>query len=109
MNWGSGAALGVLIIGCYNQQSREWVLRQQLRSLAPRSLLCRHCVFIRARLKCRCLSVARVVPPTPLFQYHTEQSADFLNGAVFTFCQGTDPELQLVIEARRDRGEPQWM
>jgi hypothetical protein len=46
---------------------------------------------------------------TPLFQYQSEQSADFLNGAVFTFCQETDPELLLVIEARRAAGEPQWM
>ena len=46
---------------------------------------------------------------TPLYQYQSEQNAEFLNGAVFTFCQETDPELLLVIEARRDGEEVRWM
>ncbi len=46
---------------------------------------------------------------TPLYQYHARDEADFATGGLFAFCQETDPELFLVIEARRDGGELKWM
>jgi hypothetical protein len=46
---------------------------------------------------------------TPLYQYHARGEADFATGGLFAFCQETDPELFLVVEARRDGGELKWM
>jgi hypothetical protein len=44
---------------------------------------------------------------TPIFEYEVD-AADTLGGALFAFCQGTDTELLLVIEARKVDGRPQF-
>jgi hypothetical protein len=50
---------------------------------------------------------------TPLFRYQASEklaeTADFSTGALFAFCQETDPEIFLLIEARRTDGSMQWM
>jgi hypothetical protein len=46
---------------------------------------------------------------TPIYEYHAEGEAEFATGGLFAFCQETDPELFLVIEARRDGDEVAWM
>ena len=46
---------------------------------------------------------------TPVYEYHAEGEAEFATGGLFAFCQETDPELFLVIEARRHRDEVTWM
>jgi hypothetical protein len=43
----------------------------------------------------------------PLYRYESNL-ADVVDGALFTFVTGTDPELMLVIEARRTAGAPAW-
>src|SRR5204863_4925247 len=43
----------------------------------------------------------------PLYRYESS-SPDVVDGALFTFVTGTDPELMLVIEARRVSGGPVW-
>jgi hypothetical protein len=45
--------------------------------------------------------------PQPLYRYEST-SPDVLDGALFTFVTGTDPELMLVIEARSTEGGAQW-
>ena len=45
--------------------------------------------------------------PQPLYRYETT-SDDLPDGALFAFCVGTDPEVLLVLEARRNQGNPQW-
>jgi hypothetical protein len=54
----------------------------------------------------------RLLTP-PLFRYHADEkladTADFASGAMFAFCQETDPEIFLFIEARRTDGGMQWM
>ena len=44
---------------------------------------------------------------TPIFEYEVD-AADTLGGALFAFCQGTDTELLLTIEARKVDGRPQF-
>jgi hypothetical protein len=44
---------------------------------------------------------------TPLYRYE-KPPGDVLEGAVFAFVLGTDPELLLVLEARRDEGATVW-
>ena len=44
---------------------------------------------------------------TPIFEYAVD-AADTLGGALFAFCQGTDTELLLVIEARKVDSRPQF-
>jgi hypothetical protein len=49
---------------------------------------------------------------TPLFRYHADEmqaQADYSSGAMFAFCQETDPEIFLLIEARRTDSGMQWM
>jgi hypothetical protein len=46
--------------------------------------------------------------PKPLFRYESE-NADVLDGAVYGFVDATDPEMLLVIEARREGGEMSWV
>jgi hypothetical protein len=41
---------------------------------------------------------------TPIFEYEVD-AADTLGGALFAFCQGTDTELLLVIEAKKVSGQ----
>ncbi|MEM9586919.1 MAG: hypothetical protein AAGA03_06525 [Planctomycetota bacterium] len=69
---------------------------------------------------------AKLVPPdkhpislrllaTPLHRYPAEarmQSSgdrDLIDGAVFALVQGTDPEVLLLIEAREQSGQTQWV
>lgn len=47
-------------------------------------------------------------PRQPLYRYE-EPKGDLLDGALFTFVQGTDPQVLLLIEARRDdSGKASW-
>lgn len=46
--------------------------------------------------------------PRPLFQYQAEDSQAVLAGALFAFCQGTDVEIVLTIEARRADDRYRW-
>jgi len=49
---------------------------------------------------------------TPLYQYHADDNAasaaKHLGGGIFAFCQETDPEIFLLIEARRTEKSPAW-
>jgi hypothetical protein len=49
---------------------------------------------------------------TPLYQYHADDAAAdkarFLGGGFFALCQETDPEIFLLIEARRTDAGPAW-
>lgn len=49
----------------------------------------------------------------PIYQYTVKNSADKrdgdkIGGGVFLFCQGTDPEVVLVLEARRSKDRSAW-
>jgi hypothetical protein len=45
---------------------------------------------------------------TPIYRYGDEQ-AEVVDGAVFAFAQATDPEILLLLEARRENAQPaQW-
>jgi hypothetical protein len=41
---------------------------------------------------------------TPIYEYEVD-TADTLGGGLFAFCQGTDTELLLVVEARKVNGQ----
>jgi hypothetical protein len=41
----------------------------------------------------------------PIYQYTAKQPSDAIGGGVFLFCQGTDPELILLLEAREAGGK----
>ncbi|MCI0361557.1 MAG: hypothetical protein L0211_23990 [Planctomycetaceae bacterium] len=43
----------------------------------------------------------------PIYQYTAKQPSDTLGGA-FLFCQGTDPEVILLLEARQVKGRSTW-
>jgi hypothetical protein len=43
----------------------------------------------------------------PVYRYG-DRKHEPLDGAVFAFVQGTDPEVLLLLEARSSRGKPQW-
>jgi hypothetical protein len=45
--------------------------------------------------------------PQPIFR-NSSASGDVLDGALFTFVTGTDPELMLLIEARQTNEGPAW-
>lgn len=45
--------------------------------------------------------------PQPIYR-NTKSSDDVLDGALFTFVTGTDPELMLLIEARETSDGPAW-
>jgi hypothetical protein len=45
--------------------------------------------------------------PQPLYRYETDGKT-VLDGAIFSFALGTDPEALLLIEARRSEGDWQW-
>lgn len=46
--------------------------------------------------------------PTPLYRYKSDRE-DLIDGALFAFVQGTDPEVILTVEARRRTGHsPDW-
>jgi hypothetical protein len=45
----------------------------------------------------------------PLFRYPAPvDGSDYMDGALFTFVEGTDPEVMLLIEATRSDGVPAW-
>jgi hypothetical protein len=44
---------------------------------------------------------------TPIFEYEVDTD-DTLGGALFAFCQGTDTEIVLTIEAKKVNGRPQF-
>lgn len=46
--------------------------------------------------------------PTPLYRYDASDSASSLGGALFAFCQQTDPELLLLIEVRKSGPDERW-
>ena len=46
--------------------------------------------------------------PQPLYRYELDGRGDTIDGALFAIAQGTDPEVILLIEARRDGGRPRW-
>ena len=45
--------------------------------------------------------------PRPLYRYKTDRP-ELFDGGLFTFAQGTDPEVILVLEAQRKNDESQW-
>jgi len=45
--------------------------------------------------------------PRPIYRYKTERK-DLIDGALFAFVQGTDPEVVLVLEADRRDGKSEW-
>ncbi len=46
--------------------------------------------------------------PTPLYKY-ADKPADVIDGAMFAFTQDTDPEVLLILEARKSiNDEPSW-
>jgi hypothetical protein len=45
----------------------------------------------------------------PIYQYNaSKEPANTLGGGVFLFCQGTDPEVVLLLEAREMNGRRTW-
>jgi hypothetical protein len=46
--------------------------------------------------------------PRPLYQYEIQTPQDVLDGALFAFASGTDPEAVLVIEAVGASGQYHW-
>jgi hypothetical protein len=44
----------------------------------------------------------------PLYRYSLDKADDVLDGALFALAQGTDPEVLLLIEARRAKGGYEW-
>lgn len=47
--------------------------------------------------------------PSPLYRYASDRSPKIIDGTIFTFVQGTDPEVLLLIEAVTDSdGETSW-
>jgi hypothetical protein len=64
------------------------------------------------RFKCRLTELDRKFEelrflPRPLYRYKTERK-DLIDGALFAFVQGTDPEVILVLEAARRDGKSEW-
>ncbi|HJT33036.1 MAG TPA: hypothetical protein VJ783_13425 [Pirellulales bacterium] len=45
--------------------------------------------------------------PRPLYRYQTKRD-NLIDGALFAFVQGTDPEVVLVLEATRHNGKSEW-
>ena len=46
--------------------------------------------------------------PKPVYRYQPKKSASTLDGVLLAFCQGTDPEIFLAIEARQTAGGFRW-
>jgi len=60
-------------------------------------------------------NVAEPVPrmlrlmPQPVFRYPApEDKSDYLDGSLFTFVEGTDPEVWLLVEALHTNDESRW-
>jgi hypothetical protein len=45
--------------------------------------------------------------PQPIYRFPADQE-DLLDGAIFAFVEGTDPEAYLVLEAARSQEKPRW-
>lgn len=45
---------------------------------------------------------------TPIYQFSLEKNADSQGGGLFTFCQENDPELLLLLEARKTENGYRW-
>jgi hypothetical protein len=43
----------------------------------------------------------------PVYRYESKAAA-IIDGALFTFVEGTDPEVFLLLEARRENSAPRW-
>lgn len=48
------------------------------------------------------------VLPQPVYQYEVVKNQSRETGAMFAVCQGTDPELWLLLESRQSNGKDQW-
>src|SRR5262245_23818967 len=64
------------------------------------------------RFKCRLTDLNRKTEelrllPRPIFRYQTDRK-DLIDGALFAYVQGTDPEVVLVLEAARREGKSEW-
>jgi hypothetical protein len=64
------------------------------------------------RFKCRLSDIDRKTEelrllPRPIVRYQTDRK-DLIDGALFAFVQGTDPEVVLVLEAARREGKSEW-
>ena len=46
--------------------------------------------------------------PSPIYRYRIRQAGDLLDGALFAFASGTDPESLLVLEAVRGANAYSW-
>ena len=46
--------------------------------------------------------------PTPIFSFESSGSDETLGGGLFAFCQGNDPEVLLLIEARAHEQGHRW-
>ena len=44
----------------------------------------------------------------PLYRYEVREHPELLDGAILAFVQGTDPEILLILEARREGDQPYW-
>jgi hypothetical protein len=64
------------------------------------------------RFKCRLSDIDRKTEelrflPRPIVRYQTDRK-DLIDGALFAWVQGTDPEVVLVLEAARRDGKSEW-
>ena len=64
------------------------------------------------RFKCRLSDIDRKpeelrLLPRPIFRYQTDRK-DLIDGALFAYVQGTDPEVVVVLEAARRDGKSEW-
>jgi len=46
--------------------------------------------------------------PRPLYDYELRPTDSALGGALFVFCEGTDPEVLLMLETRQTEDGPRW-
>jgi hypothetical protein len=44
----------------------------------------------------------------PLYRYEPKDGSDIIDGAVFAFVMGTDPEVILLLEAVKDKDKAKW-
>jgi hypothetical protein len=44
----------------------------------------------------------------PLYRYELKDPTDLVDGAILAFVQGTDPEILLILEARREKKQLHW-
>lgn len=44
----------------------------------------------------------------PLYRYEPKEGSDLIDGAVFAFVMGTDPEVILLLEAVKDKDAAKW-